>query len=78
MATLAQAGVKVRTWFSVAAELIADWRRDEAEGWPLAAGAVREHLPAWGYLLDTNMAYVTGQMEAPGWFRREPTGGIRQ
>jgi len=65
VATLAMHGVKVRTWFSVAAELIADWRRDEAEGWPLAAGAVREHLPAWGHLLDTSMDYANGRMEPP-------------
>jgi nicotinamidase-related amidase len=68
VATLAQAGVKVRTWFSVAAELIADWRRDEALGWPLAGGPVREHVPAWGYLLDTDMAHLTGQMNPPDWF----------
>ncbi len=66
--TLSQAGVKVRTWFSVATELIADWRRDEANGWPLAAGAVHDHLPAWGYLLDTSMDYATGRMDAPEWF----------
>lgn len=65
IATLAQAGVKVRTWFSVAAELVADWRRDEANGWPLAAGAVREHNPSWGHLLDIGMAHATG-----GWSRR--------
>jgi nicotinamidase-related amidase len=34
VATLAQAGVKVRTWFSVAAELIADWRRRSHLGIP--------------------------------------------
>ncbi|MDP9437615.1 MAG: isochorismatase family protein [Actinomycetota bacterium] len=72
VATLAQSGTKIRTWFSVAAELVADWRLDEAEGWPLAAGAVREHLPAWGHLLDTNMAYATGQMETPEWFQPLP------
>ncbi len=77
IATLAHAGVKLRTWFSVAAELVADWRRDEANGWPLAAGAVHDHLPAWGYLLDTAMAYGTGQMVAPDWFvegQSGPTG----
>jgi nicotinamidase-related amidase len=68
VATLAQAGVKIRTWFGVAAELIADWRRDEADGWPLAAGAVHDHLPSWGYLLDTSMAYATGRMDPPEWF----------
>lgn len=68
VATLAQAGVKVRTWFSVAAELVADWRRDEALGWPLAGGPVREHVPAWGYLLDTDMARLNGQMDPPDWF----------
>src|SRR5215213_7979387 len=66
VATLAMHGVKVRTWFSVAAELISDWHRDEAEGWPLAAGAMREHLPAWGHLLlDTSMDYTNGRMEPP-------------
>ncbi len=68
VATLAQAGVRVRTWFGLAAELIADWRRDEAAGWPLAAGAVHDHLPSWGYLLDTSMAYATAGMQAPEWF----------
>jgi nicotinamidase-related amidase len=62
VATLAAAGVKIRTWFGLAAELIADWRRDEEQGWPLAAGAVHDHLPAWGYLLDTSMDYATGKM----------------
>jgi nicotinamidase-related amidase len=77
VATLAQAGVRVRTWFGVAAELIADWRRDEAAGWPLAAGAVHDHLPSWGYLLDTAMAYATDGMEPPDWFvegESAPTG----
>lgn len=69
VATLAMHKVKVRTWFSVAAELIADWRRDEEKGWPLAAGAVHDHLPAWGYLLDTSMAYANGQMETPAQFK---------
>jgi hypothetical protein len=52
-------GVKVRNWWSVAAELQADWRRDEAKGWPMAM-IFREHLPSWGYLLDTSSAYVNG------------------
>jgi nicotinamidase-related amidase len=68
VATLAQAGVRIRTWFGVAAELVADWRRDEAAGWPLATGAVHDHLPAWGYLLDTSMAYATDGMQPPDWF----------
>lgn len=62
VATMAAGRVKIRTWFSVAAELIADWRRDEARGWPLAAGVVHDHLPAWGYLLDTAINYATGRM----------------
>ena len=41
---LGQAGVKIRNWWSVAAELQADWRRDEAKGWPMAM-IFREHLP---------------------------------
>lgn len=73
IATLAQAGVKVRTWFSVAAELVADWRRDEANGWPLAAGAVREHNPSWGHLLDIGMAHATGGMEPPPEFAPQPS-----
>jgi hypothetical protein len=77
VATLAQAGVKIRTWFGIAAELVADWRRDEADGWPLAAGAVHDHLPSWGYLLDTSTAYESKQMTAPDWFvegQSAPTG----
>lgn len=65
IARLSQAGVKVTNWFSVTAELVADWRRDEAKGWPLAVGAVREHLPQWGYLLDTSMDYFKGRMTPP-------------
>ncbi|WP_218951290.1 isochorismatase family protein [Bacillus sp. AR2-1] len=79
IATLTQAGVKIKTWFGVAAELIADWRRDEARGWPLATGPVHEHLPSWGYLLDTSMDYATGKMTAPSWFvegKSEPTTQI--
>jgi len=64
VATLSQAGVKVRNWWSVAAELQADWRRDEAKGWPMAM-IFREHLPSWGYLLDTNAAYASGTMVPP-------------
>lgn len=72
IATLMQAGVKVRTWFGLVAEIVADWRRDEEKGWPLAAGAVHDHLPAWGYLLDTSMDYATGKMVPPKSFT-EPT-----
>lgn len=64
IATLAQAGVKIRNWWAVGAELQADWRRDEALGWPFAV-IFREHLPAWGHLLDTAMAYGSGEMVAP-------------
>lgn len=64
VARLTQAGVKVRNWWSVGAELIADWRRDEAAGWPYAM-VFREHLPAWGHLLDTDMAYGSGKMVPP-------------
>lgn len=52
MATLIHAGVNVRTWFSVTAELLGDWQRDIDKGSPLAFGAVHDHLTAWGYLLD--------------------------
>ncbi len=45
IATLAQAGVKIRNWWSVGAELQADWRRDEAKGWPYAM-VFRDHLPS--------------------------------
>lgn len=68
IATLSTRGVQIRTWFSVAAELAADWRRDEAEGWPLAAGPVREHEVAWGHLLDTSMDYAMGRMTPPDGF----------
>jgi nicotinamidase-related amidase len=68
VATLSTRGVQIRTWFSLAAELIADWRRDEARGWPLAAGAVREHEVAWGHLLDIEMDYGSGRMMPPEGF----------
>lgn len=64
IATLSQAGIKIRNWWSVGAELQADWRRDEAKGWPYAM-VFREHLPSWGHLLDTSMAYATNQMSPP-------------
>ena len=50
--TLRDAGVRIHTWFSVAAELLGDWRRDLENGSPLAFGAVHDHLPAWGHMLD--------------------------
>jgi hypothetical protein len=68
VATLSTRGVQIRTWFSLAAELIADWRRDEAIGWPLAAGAVREHEVAWGHLLDIAMDYGSGRVTPPEGF----------
>jgi nicotinamidase-related amidase len=64
IATLDQAGVKVRNWWSVGAELQADWLIDEAKGWPYAM-VFREHLPNWGHLLDTSMAYAKGEMVPP-------------
>jgi nicotinamidase-related amidase len=64
VSVLSQAGVKVRNWWSVAAELQADWRSDEDKGWPMAM-IFREHLPSWGYLLDTSSAYEVGEMIPP-------------
>ncbi len=64
ISVLSKAGVKVRNWWSVAAELQADWRLDEAKGWPMAM-IFREHLPSWGYLLDTSTAYNNGEMVPP-------------
>ncbi len=46
IATLALAGVKVRNWWSIGAELQVDWHIDEAKGWPYAM-VFREHLPSW-------------------------------
>jgi hypothetical protein len=64
ISVLSQAGVKVRNWWSVAAELQADWHRDEAKGWPMAM-IFREHLSSWGYLLDTSSVYDSGEMVPP-------------
>ena len=64
ISALSQAGVKVRNWWSIAAELQADWRRDEAKGWPMAM-IFKEHLPSWGYLLDTSTAYNNNEMNPP-------------
>jgi nicotinamidase-related amidase len=64
VSVLSQVGVKVRNWWSIAAELQADWRRDEDKGWPMAM-IFREHLPSWGYLLDTSSAYEIGEMVPP-------------
>jgi len=68
IATLSTRGVQIRTWFSLTAELVADWRRDEAAGWPLGAGPVREHEVAWGHLLDTSLDYAMGRMAPPEGF----------
>lgn len=68
IATLSTRGVQIRTWFSVAAELIADWRRDEAAGWPLSVGPIREREVGWGNLFDTSMAYANGRMTPPEGF----------
>ena len=68
IATLSTRGIHIRTWFSLAAELIADWRRDEAKGWPLATGPVREHEIAWGHLLDIATDYAMGRMTPPDGF----------
>jgi hypothetical protein len=68
IATLSTRGVQIRTWFSLAAELVADWRRDEAKGWPPASGPVREHEVAWGHLLDISMDYAMGRMTPPAGF----------
>jgi hypothetical protein len=64
IATLSQTGVKIRNWRSIGAELQADWRIDEAKGWPYAM-VFREHLPSWGHLLDTATAYDAGKMVPP-------------
>ncbi len=64
IATLAQAGVRVRNWWSVMAEWRADWRRDEAAGWPVAAGLL-DTLPSYGWLMDTAGAYASGVMTPP-------------
>ena len=57
IAIIAQAGAKVRNWWSIGAELQADWRIDEAKGWPYAM-VFREHLPSWGHLFDTATTYT--------------------
>lgn len=64
IATLTHEGVKVLNWWSIGAELQADWRIDEAKGWPYAM-VFREHLPGWGHLPDTATAYDTGKMVPP-------------
>ena len=68
IATLSTRAVQIRTWFSLAAELVADWRRDEANGWPLASGPVREHEVARDHLLDISMNYALGRMTPPEGF----------
>lgn len=68
VADLTGAGARPRTWFFLAAELVADWRRDEAAGWPLAGTPVHDHLPSWGYLPYTDSAYVRGDMQSPDLF----------
>ncbi|MGA3403707.1 MAG: isochorismatase family protein [Acetobacteraceae bacterium] len=62
VATLTHAGVKARTWFSVAAELLGDWQRDIDQGSPLGFGAMHDHLTAWGYLLDKAIDQVGSEV----------------
>ena len=64
IASLVQSGAEVRNWWSLIAELRADWRRDEAEGWPVAQ-VYGEHFPTYGYLMSTSMDYATGKMTPP-------------
>ena len=52
VATMLHAGVMARTWFSVTAELLGDWRCDLDKGSPLAFGVIHDHLTLWGHLLD--------------------------
>lgn len=55
IATLAANRVTPRNWFSVMAEWRADWRRDEAEGWPVA-NTLTETLPVYGWLMTQAFA----------------------
>lgn len=50
VATLLHAGARTRSWFSVATELLGDWRHDLEKGSPLAFGAMT-CVEAWGNLL---------------------------
>jgi len=63
-ASLVQAGAEVRNWWSLVAELRADWRRYEADGWPIA-GVYSEHFPTYGYLMNTSMDYASEKMVPP-------------
>lgn len=62
IATLAANRVIPRNWFSVMAEWRADWRRDEAAGWPVASG-LTETLPVYGWLMTQSMAPTTPPAE---------------
>jgi nicotinamidase-related amidase len=55
IATLAANRITPRNWFSVMAEWRADWRRDEAQGWPVA-GTLTETLPVYGWLMTQTFA----------------------
>ncbi|MFD5571726.1 isochorismatase family protein [Streptomyces cadmiisoli] len=77
VANLSQAGVNIKTWFGVVAELIAARHRDETQGRRVASEALHDHLPGGDRLLDTGMAHVTGRTVVPAWFEdgeSEPTG----
>ncbi len=62
IATLAANRIMPRNWFSVMAEWRADWRRDEAAGWPVASG-LTETLPVYGWLMTQSMAPTTPPAE---------------
>jgi nicotinamidase-related amidase len=55
IATLAANKVMPRNWWSVMAEWRADWRRDEAAGWPVAS-TLNSTLPTYGWLMTQSMA----------------------
>ena len=64
VATMLHAGVKARTWFSVTAELLGDWRCDLDRGSPLAFGAIHDHLTTWGHLLDKAIDFECAAIES--------------
>jgi len=54
----------VRNWWSIGAELRADWRRDEAIRRPFAI-VFRDPPAGWCHLLNTATAYGNGEMVLP-------------
>jgi hypothetical protein len=64
MATLIHPGIHMRTWFTVATQLLGHRQRDIHNGSPPAFSAVHDHLTTRGYLFDRSIGSLTARRRA--------------